>query len=419
MSIVSGRTNRKKKARAEATKSPGKIPDRETRESTAAVSHTREHISQCTSIFQNEYRKATSEWVKKNLRWEVFKVLHEKSPLPSVDVDDTLKSIQDELEKEDENESITTVLRENDVVGGKGERLCNAYRDRTLEFKNGFLSAGTNVEDRREVVSNLYMTLKAEGCRFLEKLEDGRYKEKDIVSGKKFVYRRMLRLCKEEKGDVTTLPREVLDAGPDPFESGALVPPNGIVKLRQHIPRQHVPNKMFRRTIHSAATTDTFERATKEEKIKIALGVMVDMRDKGFTFVKKEENVWKDMETDEVKLMVSTSLQKASKHYKKTKAKLKAGEDGGDNNEGNDSIRDDTAEIVDNDKGNNNRCIECNEPSSHLCRRCKRSVCSICCATKRELEMAWWCEECYKKQSLFNQMLIREGTYSSGDEDKE
>ena len=115
----------------------------------------------------------------------------------------------------------------------------------------------------------------------------------------------MLHLCKEDKGDVMMLPEEVLEAAPGPFESEMLVPPNGIVKLRQHIPSRHVPNKFFRRTIHSAATTDTFERATKEEKIKIALAVMVNMRDKGFTFVNKEENVWKDMDTDKVKLMVS------------------------------------------------------------------------------------------------------------------
>ena len=73
MSTVSGRTNQKK-ARGEVTKLPRKIPDRERTESTAAVSHTSEHISQCTSIFQNEYRKATSEGVKNNLCWEVLKV---------------------------------------------------------------------------------------------------------------------------------------------------------------------------------------------------------------------------------------------------------------------------------------------------------------------------------------------------------
>ena len=73
-----------------------------------------------------------------------------------------------------------------------------------------------------------------------------------------------------------------MEAARGPFESETLVPPNGIVKLRRHIPSLHVPIKLFRRTIHSAATTDTFERATKEGKIKIALGVMVDMRDKGF-----------------------------------------------------------------------------------------------------------------------------------------
>ena len=105
------------------------------------------------------------------------------------------------MEKQDENESIITMLRENIVLGGKGERLCNAYLvDRTLEFKNRFVSAGTNVEDRWEVVSNLYMTLKWEGCRFLEKLEDGRYKEKDIVSEKKLSTGECYACAKKTKG---------------------------------------------------------------------------------------------------------------------------------------------------------------------------------------------------------------------------
>jgi hypothetical protein len=112
-----------------------------------------------------------------------------------------------------------------------------------------------------------------------------------------------------------TLPQEVLEAGPVPFESETIVPPNGIVKLRRDTPSRHAPNKLFRRTIHRSATTDAFERATKEEKMQIALGVMDEMKDNGFTFMKKEENVWKDMDTDEVKLMVSISLQKASRHF--------------------------------------------------------------------------------------------------------
>jgi hypothetical protein len=65
-----------------------------------------------------------------------------------------------------------------------------------------------------------------------------------------------------------------------------------------------------------------------------------------------------------------------------------------------------------------NGCIECNTPSNHSCRKCKKCVCSLCCAEKRELENAWWCDVCFKTQSVANQQLIRDGNYSSGDDDE-
>jgi uncharacterized membrane protein len=49
--------------------------------------------------FQNEFQNATSEEVKKNLCWQVLMFLHNKSLLPFVD--DTLKCIRDNLEKEE------------------------------------------------------------------------------------------------------------------------------------------------------------------------------------------------------------------------------------------------------------------------------------------------------------------------------
>ena len=77
-STVSRRTNKKKKARGEVTKSPERIEDREKGKTTAAVSHTIEHIAQSTSIFRNEFQNATSEGMKNNLCWEVLKVVHQE-----------------------------------------------------------------------------------------------------------------------------------------------------------------------------------------------------------------------------------------------------------------------------------------------------------------------------------------------------
>ena len=73
-----------------------------------------------------------------------------------------------------------------------------------------------------------------------------------------------------------------------------------------------------------------------------------------------------------------------------------------------------TSKLVPND---NNTCIECNEPSSHSCEKCNKTVCSVCCSEKRGLEMVWWCDVCFKTQSLWNQTLIRDGNYSSSDEE--
>ena len=66
---------------------------------------------------------------------------------------------------------------------------------------------------------------------------------------------------------------------------------------------------------------------------------------------------------------------------------------------------------------NNNGCIECNIPSYHSCRECRKCVCLWCCAEKRALDNAWWCDVCFKTQSVANKQLICDGNYSSGDEE--
>ena len=59
-------------------------------------------------------------------------------------------------------------------------------------------------------------------------------------------------------------------------------------------------------------------------------------------------------------------------------------------------------------------CIECNAtPSTHKCRKCKETICDLCCSSKRNLEMVWWCGRCFDDESLTNQRQIREGKYES------
>ena len=118
------------------------------------------------------------------------------------------------------------------------------------------------------------------------------------------------------------------------------------------------------------------------------------------------------METEEVIKDVRLRLLKARRHYEKPNkrtGKRKAGDEN-------------AALVVDDAKrSNNNRwTIECDSLSDHSCRRCKRCVCSMCCELKRDLEMAWWCDECFKKQEgAWNQMVIRQGNYSSSEDEDE
>ena len=64
-------------------------------------------------------------------------------------------------------------------------------------------------------------------------------------------------------------------------------------------------------------------------------------------------------------------------------------------------------------------CIDCSVISTtHTCRRCKQYVCDICCSNDRELEMVWWCRNCFDNESLTTQTIIRAGNYNSdGDDD--
>lgn len=63
---------------------------------------------------------------------------------------------------------------------------------------------------------------------------------------------------------------------------------------------------------------------------------------------------------------------------------------------------------------NSNKCIECKSvPTDHRCRKCTQRVCSACCNTKRQLEMVWWCEMCFNKESPESKAIIRAGDYCS------
>jgi hypothetical protein len=62
-------------------------------------------------------------------------------------------------------------------------------------------------------------------------------------------------------------------------------------------------------------------------------------------------------------------------------------------------------------------CVECSVNTTHKCHKCKLYVCTICCSEKRNLEMSWWCQECFDAESFDNQQKIRAGCYESDDEE--
>ena len=187
MSTVLQTRKKDKKATSEAhavqeqdnplqTKSPAKIQDNEKMNNgahtTAALSQgiqfvpSMEHIAPFISSFKKDFQNAPSEVVKKNLCWQVLAHSHDKSPLPFVN--NGLKFIQENLEKKDESVSIIAKDGEMDVLFGQWKGKCVPYIDRTLEFKNLYLSANS-WREKNEVVSAIYIMLKKEGFRFLEK----------------------------------------------------------------------------------------------------------------------------------------------------------------------------------------------------------------------------------------------------------
>lgn len=61
-------------------------------------------------------------------------------------------------------------------------------------------------------------------------------------------------------------------------------------------------------------------------------------------------------------------------------------------------------------------CVECSVNTTHKCHKCNRYVCTICCSEKRNLEMSWWCQECFDAESFDKQQKIRAGYYDSDEE---
>jgi hypothetical protein len=62
--------------------------------------------------------------------------------------------------------------------------------------------------------------------------------------------------------------------------------------------------------------------------------------------------------------------------------------------------------------------VECSvNPKSHRCRKCTRNICATCCRENRDLEMIWWCEDCFQAESVTNQQQIRDGKYESDGEE--
>ncbi|KAI2505359.1 hypothetical protein MHU86_9065 [Fragilaria crotonensis] len=197
----------------------------------------------------------------------------------------------------------------------------------------------------------------------------------------------------------------------------------------------------FRRIIRRAADA-TFESRTESAKDNIAGEVLEEMRKKGYIFVNKEENVWKGVNTEKVRKEVRDRLRKSVYFGKQSTVtgKRKAGDDNdagieckqpskqrmtgslkaGEKDDACIECNKPSKERMTGSKkagDEDDACIECNKPSKHSCRKCKKHVCSMCCNEKRKLENTWWCNVCFNRQSVWKQTLIRDGNYSTSDEE--
>jgi hypothetical protein len=187
--------------------------------------------------------------------------------------------------------------------------------------------------------------------------EEKGWKEKTYDSGMACVGLRMKRVRREKEGEGMMLLINDLEAGPGPFESASL-PPTGIVLRKEDEPKQHPPNTEFRRIIRRAAD-DRFESGTENDKYKIASKVIEDMQKKAYIFVNKDDNVWRNVNTKEVRNQVRKRLRK-SVYFEKNRVTGKRKEGLVATMMLPSAVA--TSKFVPKDK---NACIECNQPSNH------------------------------------------------------
>ena len=122
-----------------------------------------DHVTTITQLFAQRYGNAKEDTEKKDMQWSILRLLHEEAPIPILG--EALNQLQASLERVVPVEVGNQFCEEMSIW--KNHRP-NAFRERTLLFRDQYIAAGMSNDSKRKVLITLELQLRKEGFRFFE-----------------------------------------------------------------------------------------------------------------------------------------------------------------------------------------------------------------------------------------------------------
>ena len=178
---------------------------------------SKDRVDVLASTFREGFRNLTSIGDKEDMQWTMSRIAHQQSRIPLIS--EAMHMMVESLEQEEAQEPVVE-LGERDVCVGRSPK---AYVQLTTLFVEEYVEA----IDMKNVLKRIFVTLKAEGFRFLEKQKTrGNWQPMSVASAIKIIRGRMNRNCRQ-KNQNSEQRLEPLDLAPGPFTERNPFLPNG------------------------------------------------------------------------------------------------------------------------------------------------------------------------------------------------
>jgi hypothetical protein len=273
-----------------------------------------------------DYHQLCSETQKKDMLWNLLKRVHEENAFDWID--NIFKTMTNSMEVElDEAIIEEGELTEHDVILGKKSAKCFGMRTEDM-FNQHDDQRG--LQNDMATLKDMYFILKAEGYRFLDTDESRAcWRQVNIKEGIDFMSRRMKYLYvenekKRKAEDLSSLDKKrkaedmslPIQPGPLAVEepSEETLDDSMIVLGTSNIERMAKKGRASQAVYHQAITKniDDYRNASNEKKGMVAAKVIDSLLEKGFQFMKyDEETRWMSMERVDALKLVRRALRNA------------------------------------------------------------------------------------------------------------